>query len=82
MANHSPKRDNYVQKKTFAEAMGDAEPAMPAGDAELTVEAIEKMKKADLVAAHIGLGADPAQTEAKTVAILREELIAAVTANE
>lgn len=26
MANHSPKRDNYVQKKTFAEAMGEAEP--------------------------------------------------------
>ncbi len=49
---------------------------------ELTVEAIEKMKKADLVAAHVGLGADPAQAEAKTVAILREELIAAVTANE
>ena len=49
---------------------------------ELTREAIEKMKKADLVAAHVGLGADPAQAEAKTVAILREELIAAVTANE
>ena len=45
-------------------------------------EAIEKMKKADLIAAHIGLGADPAQTEAKTVAVLREELIAAVTADE
>lgn len=45
---------------------------------ELTREAIEKMKKADLVAAHVGLGADPAQTEAKTVAVLREELIKTV----
>lgn len=26
MANHSPKKDNYVGKKTWAEAMGD-EPA-------------------------------------------------------
>ena len=28
MANHSPKRDNYVTKKTWAEAMQD-QPAKP-----------------------------------------------------
>lgn len=50
MANHSPKRDNYVQKKIFTEAMGEAEPT-PDANLEALVDADKKGRAANKGAA-------------------------------
>lgn len=45
MAHHSPTRDNYVQKKSFAEAMGEADtlaPDLGAQDADKKARATSK----------------------------------------